>query len=393
VQKDYSPFAPGQPIAPEFFVGRAQQVQILINRVQRSLSNRIEVVFVSGERGIGKTSLARFVHRYAEQHMDVVGTHVHLGGVQDINEAIRRTIERILQESAGKPWHQRLLSPVRKYVREIGVLGVTIAFHPPPDQLQGMAQYFPQEIQRILSIIHESHALLIIWDDINGLAQQESFALWFKSFVDETARRRVPLCFVMIGLEELRRMMIRNNESLARVFYPLEIPLWNEEECREFFQQAFQRVNTRVEKHALDMMVAFSGGHPALAHEIGDAVFLTDKDGVIDLEDAVQGIRSAAEIVGRKYLDPQVLSALRSQRYRSILHKLATIDFGFRFYRSEVLRHLSEGEKRVFDNFLRRMRNLGVIRTARERGRGAYEFVNILHYLYFSMEAKAQRPG
>jgi hypothetical protein len=61
------------------------------------------------------------------------------------------------------------------------------------------------------------------------------------------------------------------------------------------------------------------------------------------------------------------------------------------FERGEVMKSLSRDEGRVFDNFLRRMSELMVIGRDPERGPGAYRFANLLHYLYFQMEAERAR--
>jgi hypothetical protein len=112
-----------------------------------------------------------------------------------------------------------------------------------------------------------------------------------------------------------------------------------------------------------------------LAHEIGDAVFNVDKDGKIDQSDATAGVIAAADIVGKKYLEPQVFRVLRSQKYRAILRKLADSKSGFNmeFVRKDLLQRASTDEKRVLDNFLRRMKALGVIHPAPDGGPGSYE--------------------
>jgi hypothetical protein len=61
--------------------------------------------------------------------------------------------------------------------------------------------------------------------------------------------------------------------------------------------------------------------------------------------------------------------------------------FSIKFKRGEVLRIISDDEKKVFDNFLRKMSGLGVIVRDVEGGPGTYRFPNLLHYLYFWMEA------
>jgi len=389
LQKDYSPFVPGQPVAPEFFVGRAEQVSLLVDRIRQTLSGRLEMVFVSGERGIGKTSLAQFVRWYVERELKIAGAYTHLGGVQEISEAVRRSVERLIQESDGKPWHQRLWDLLRSYIRQVGLFGVTIEFAPPPDLLSNSVRNFPHTLKQLFNALQgEVKGLLLVWDDINGLVQRKEFADWLKSVADETAMARIPVSVILVGLEEVRTALIRNNESLARVLFPLDIPLWGENECAEFFRKAFERVKTEVTEGALRTMVAFSGGHPALAHEIGDAVFRVDSDGIIDQRDAAEGISQAAEIVGRKYLEPQVYRAIRSLRYRKILKVLASEPQNYRFQRSDIIRRLDPNERKVFDNFLRRMQNLGVIVPDEEMGRGAYRFRNALHFFYFGMEGR-----
>ena len=56
-----------------------------------------------------------------------------------------------------------------------------------------------------------------------------------------------------------------------------------------------------------------------------------------------------------------------------------------------MLKELSPQEIKVLDNFLNRMRKLGVIVPDVERGRGAYQFTNQLHALYFWIEAQRAR--
>jgi len=145
----------------------------------------------------------------------------------------------------------------------------------------------------------------------------------------------------------------------------------------------------------MELMVKFSGGLPVLAHEIGDAVWRKSNGPVIGVGDASVGISEAAEIIGKKLLEPQVLRAIRSQRYRSILRKLAR-PLGPSFRRADLFRALSAEERKVCDNFLNRMRKLNVILPDSEAGPGAYRFSNQLHALYFYIEAqraKTQRTS
>jgi hypothetical protein len=185
-----------------------------------------------------------------------------------------------------------------------------------------------------------------------------------------------------------RQELIKAQPSLARLFDLVEIRAWSEDETRALYQKAFSTVGIEIERPALDVLTRYAGGLPVLTHEIGDAAFNLDTDNRIDEAEALKAVIIAADIVGRKHLEPQVFQAIRSTHYRSILRKLAGEPFEVGFQRSEVLHYLSGEEVGVFDNFLRRMSQLGVVRRDTKRGAGAYRFTNLLHYLYFWMEAE-----
>jgi hypothetical protein len=85
-----------------------------------------------------------------------------------------------------------------------------------------------------------------------------------------------------------------------------------------------------------------------------------------------------------------VYNALRSERYRAILRKLGE-SRSRKFKKKDVEERLNEKERKVFHNFLRRMRELGVIELDREGGRGAYRFVNELYPIYIRIESERSR--
>ena len=66
-----SPFRPGQPVPIEFFVGRVNEIERLHGMVKASTRGRFKIGFVSGERGIGKSSLASFVRFLSERENNV----------------------------------------------------------------------------------------------------------------------------------------------------------------------------------------------------------------------------------------------------------------------------------------------------------------------------------
>jgi hypothetical protein len=386
--KERSPFYPGSPVPVELFVGRADKIQSLISYVRNSTFGKQENVFLIGTRGIGKSSLASFLRSYAATEMNMVGIHVFLGRISTLEEMVRHIFERLLKETREQSWFNDISSFFGKNIKQVGLFGISISFSPPPDELQKIVANFPEALNNILlKIIKEKSGLFIALDDINGLAVKSDFANWYKSFVDEVGTHypNFPVFIMLIGLPERRDSLADLQPSLMRIFRPIEIDRLMDEEVDQFITKAFNSVDMEVSLEAKRVIIQYSSGLPLLMHEIGDATFWRDTDGRIDENDALNGVLDAAEKVDEKYLDPKVYRAIRSDRYISIFRKLGEDSIPQSFKKKNLESRLTESEKKVFHNFLRKMIELGVIE--RERERGSYRFVNEIYPIYIWMES------
>ncbi len=297
-----------------------------------------------------------------------------------------------ITETKEQRWFKDIGQFFGKYIKEIGLFGISVSFNPPEKDLKELVRKFPEALDNLLGKIrdYQKSGLFIALDDINGLADKPEFANWYKSFVDEIATqyKDFPVFIMLIGLPEKRDVLSRHQQSLMRIFRVVEIEKLSDKEVEEFLLKAFEKVGIKVNTKAMKHMVHFSSGLPLLMHEIGDATFWINTDEKIDEKDAIQGILTAAEKVGQKYLDPKVYRAIRSERYRSILRKLGRQIVSRNFKKKEVEANLNENEKKVFHNFLRKMRELGVIEPDIEKERGTYRFVNEIYPLYIGVESQ-----
>ena len=389
MKPELSPFKPGQTVPLEFFVGRIAEIERLQSMVKASTQGQFKIGFISGERGIGKSSLASFVRHLSDRNCNTAGCHVYLGGVGELNEMVRKTFDRILNESIDKSWHQEAMGFFGDRVRKVGLFGFSLELNIEDRDLPTLSRNFVPSMRNLLEKLKgQKDALLLILDDINGLATSADFANWLKSMVDEisTSEQKMPLCILVVGLEERRQELIEGQPSLARVFELIDISPWSDDETSEFYQNAFRSMNAKIEKPELSRLVQFTGGLPVLAHEIGDAVWRAAQSLEISAREVSQGIFIAAEIIGRKLLEPQIFRAIRSERYRSILRKMAG-ESQMYFRRAELVANLTEKEAKVVGSFLRRMKKLGAIETI-DGVRGGYKFPTFLHALYFRLESE-----
>ena len=381
---ELSPFRPGLPAPVECFVGRQHEIERLYQMAKASTKGRLMVGFIAGERGIGKSSLASFVRSLCEREGAMAGCHVLLGGAQDLNGMMRKIFNQLLKESIDQPWHKKAAEFFGNRIRSVGLFGITLELDLQEQDLSALAQNFGPSIREFIKKTGKQ-GLLLILDDINGLADSEQVAHWLKSTVDELSlsQPETRLCVLIVGLEERRQALIQHQESLARVFGMLNIEPWSREETGEFYKTTFASAGARIATQDLEILVHFTGGLPVFAHELGDSTWRLAKTLEIDKDAVIRGIANATEIIGRKFLDQQVFNAIRSEKYRSILKKMMGDGPIDRFRRSEVTKNLTQEEIKVFDNFLQRMKKLGAL-TQDPTFRGGYQFPNRLYSLYFS---------
>ena len=320
----------------------------------------------------------------------MLGIHTYLGGVTSLEELVRHVLEEVLRESRQQDWFERVVELFGDRIKQIGLFGVSVTFDAPREELTGLARNFPDALGNLVVTMSENRSgLLIILDDINGLADTPEFANWYKSFADSVATHfgPFPVLVMVSGTVEKKDALAAAQPSLMRVFQTVDIPRLTNEEVRDFFIRAFGEAGMEIEEAALNLMVAYSSGLPILMQEIGDSVFWKSSSSAVRKQDAMGGLVLAAENVGTKYLDPAFYRAVRSTRYRSIVRKMIPSASPSEFTRSEVMLRLDENESKVFDNLLRRLRELGIVEQDLEAGRGSYRFVNELYPLYMILQS------
>ena len=391
---DDSPFTPNQPASVDFFTGREEQVEELLGIVRKAATGTLQVAWIAGERGIGKSSLASLIGFMAEQHNNALVAHVHLGGVHELHEMVKQSYVSLLKDNQSKSWSKKLWTLFENKVRTVGVFGLQIELDIAKKDLAATARNFSESLDHILKNTGtDRKVLLLILDDINGLAKDPGFAHWLKSMVDgvATSKKEVSICLVFVGLQERLDEMRENNPSVIRSFSKIvEIKPWTETETKDFFKNAFSKKGIELGDSNIESLAKYSGGFPVLAHEFGDRVWGLAQDHSVNSGDVVKGIVKAVYSIGERFIEREIVQALGSENYKSILQKIGSASFGeinVTFSREQLLalKTFTEAEKKTLGNFLRRMIKVGGLVSVE---RGVYRFPTRTHRIYFILKAK-----
>jgi hypothetical protein len=396
--KGRSPFYPGQPVPVELFAGRSKQIEYILERgVKQVEAGKPAAIFVQGEYGIGKSSIAAMVQAMAENSHRLHGIYAPLGAAESIDDVGEAVLEATLRSGAFNPTRsERVQQWLAKYVGNQSLFGLTLRAEAlkkdAPTVASGMLPFLTEVRQRLRET--GITGIFLILDEINGISDNPKFAHFIKGIVDTNAMSRspLPLLLMLCGVEERRREMIRHHQPVDRIFGIVEIEPMTAEEMKSFFTKAFESVQIRVEPDAMGMLTEYSAGFPKIMHVVGDAAFWVDRDGAIDRQDAMTALLIAADEVGKKYVDQQVYRALRSKDYHSILGKIAQSGLEMSFQKSDIARGLSDSEKKKFNNFLQKMKRLKVLRSGEVQGEYIFNLRMVRLYIWLE-NLRKQVPG
>ena len=390
-----SPFYPDQPVPIELFVGRESELNRVIERGMGQVKQGKSVsFFVRGDYGIGKSSLARFLTWEANTQHGLFPIYAQLAGCKSLDDVAVAILQAVIDARIYNPmrWKERLGEFLGKFIGEVEILGFGYNFEKLRLQAPNLVTHHGllHFLQSIFSKIKssESYGIFLILDEINGVALQSEFAQFLKGLWDSNAMQskdgHVPLLLMLCGVEQRRRAMIEAHEPVNRIFDVIDVDRLSREESKKFFRRAFDSVFMKYQPEAIERMADWSSGYPKIMHLIGDAVYWNHRDGeAVTVIEAYEGIKEACEIIGRKYFEPNVLNALRSKDYASILSKLADIlksSLNTVFTKASLKEQLSQKEQSKLDNFLSRMKALHAIDPTGNRGE--YKIINNMFFMY-----------
>jgi len=403
ITKGKSPFYPGQPVPVDLFVGRKPQIERIITRGAGQVEQGKPVaMYIQGEYGIGKSSIAGYVQRMAEVEHNLHSIYAPLSNCNNLNDVAEAVLKATIRSGAYDPTRsEKIGNWLGKYISGQSLFGHSI-------DLAALRQDSPtlSSAHEMLDFLSETRKRLkdtgvkgvfLVLDEINGISSEPQFGQFIKSLIDTNALSAspLPLLLILCGVEERRREMIQKHQPVDRIFDVVEITPMTKDETEEFFNKAFESVQMRVDLGALELLTLYSAGFPKIMHLLGDAAYWLNNDDIIDKDDAASSILVAADEVGKKYVDQQVYSALRSKDYRSILKKIGkTSPYEMSFGKSNVASTLSATEKVKFDNFLQKMKRLKVIRSGEIKGEYIFNMRMVRLYIWLqSLEKDKNNSG
>lgn len=388
-------FSPGAPIdAVALFAGRTKQLE----RVLQEIASRGRHVVIFGERGVGKTSLARNLVEVCRggQIQTLAGGTVNCSAGDTFASVWRRAFEDLhfQQTSQGIGLQPE---PTTTTHSASAIVGSLVAPSGEARELE------PEDVRRVLSFFQPSMLVIDEVDRIRDAAFSGLMADTLKSLSDHLVNTTI----ILIGVADSVDHLIAEHASIERSLAQVHMPRMSVKELLEILDKAYKSANLTASPTATAKIASFSRGLPHFTHLLGrEAGLHADSAGrtevtADDVTDSLESaIKNTEQSIQKSYHDA-TFSPRQRTYYPSVLLACALVqtdELGY-FAATDLRSPLSRivGKQMEIPAFAQHLNDFSsdargrVLQKAGQKRRFRYRFTNPLLQPYVIL--KGVRDG
>ena len=256
-------FFPSKAItSPEHLFGRSRQ----LDQISRAFASEGKQVFIYGERGVGKTSLAKTaanIHQSADNEPAIVsceGSSTFGQVMEDVAVACLpgdSLMRRVMQSSALNVGIKGLSFEAAKQIENGQVPPITNI-----NRAIAVLKYIAQ--------LHSKRPIVIIdeFDRIQDLDQKRSFA----EFIKQVSDQELSIKFIFCGISRDIESLIGQHFSAGRYMAPVELGPLPHDALWQIFDAAEESFGVTIHKELKIRAGLIADGYPYFMHLIGDCL-------------------------------------------------------------------------------------------------------------------------
>ena len=391
-----NPFRPGSPVVPGMFVGRINEIERIEDSLFQTKADRSSHFMITGERGIGKTSLLLYLNYIASKEIAVEGNWLNFLVVNlDISTNTTQLVlmERIklaLDKKLAKEERVRAsLKTLWQVFKRIEIADSRIRDESSGTDHEVLLDRFAYALADVAkrtcgkhdsaSILDATYDGILILLDEDNSPKELQLGSFLKLLLERIQRQGCNRVMVgLAGLPELRDVLRKSHESSLRLFDDITVGRLNENEVLEVIQRCLEKAKevngyeTTMEDGAKNILFALSEGYPHFIQQFGYSAFDYDEDGNIDVNDVRKGAFSpggALEQIGNHYYRSNFYNKIQKDSYRQVLRIMADKLDGW-VTLAEIKKRFKGGST-TLTNAIRALRERHII-ISKEGVRGVY---------------------
>ncbi len=340
----FNPFRPGSPVPPGMFTGRLKEVDTLEKALFQTKHGNPQHVLITGERGIGKSSLLLYLDAVAqgvaaipsaeEFHFHFVVLRFEPHPNEELRELLRRLALSLTKLDTNIHDIKAKAQKLWAFVQRIEAGGFKLSGGPESAPQVELDDFTDSICEFLQNLGDERDGLLLVVDEADRAEKCDfgSFCKILTERVQRSSSNRLGL--VLAGLPALTDLLVSSHESSLRIFEHIELtPLKNgdrKEVVLAGLKVAAEKGDpVTITDDALESISQMSDGYPQFIQQFAHSAFEATTDNIIDLEDFRNGLWDAISQLAAKYFRGPVLQGIFSDDYRTVLAALAKSSDGW----------------------------------------------------------------
>lgn len=331
-------FFPSKAISsPEHLFGRTKQ----LDQISRAFASEGKQVFIYGERGVGKTSLAKtaaYIHKSSDNDPAIVACEASSNFfqlIEDIATACLPSADLMVNRSVSSKGGS------------IGIRGLSLEMSQQIEKgniprVTNLNQAI--SVLKYIADIHSRQPVVIIdeFDRIEDEDTKRSFAEFIKQISDQDLKIKFIFCGIAKDIESL----IGQHFSAGRYMAPVELGPLPHDALWQIFEKAEDTFGVTIDKELKIRAGRIADGYPYFMHLIGDCLIwnMFQQEGCEDTatpEIFEQSVRQAVEDA-----EPMLRDC-----YDAATKKYASEDYHTVLWAVSAVRVFPKKWREIYDNY------------------------------------------
>jgi hypothetical protein len=391
-----NPFAPNSPVHPGMFVGRVSEIIKLESSLVQTKAGNPSHFMITGERGIGKSSILNYIKHVAEGMEGLKDTKVSFLVVDtDIDPnttqlGLVKKIELGLNRALGKTETARaFLCNSWDFLKRVEVSGVKVRPGERSENEELLLEEFSYSLADIVGRVcseddpslFAAHfdGIMFLIDEADKASKSLSLGSFFKLLTERLHRRGCDrVVFGIAGLPEVRAVLADSHLSSLRLFEEVILGRLSPAEVNRVIDVGLTRANhsnteqTSITDEAKSALAYYSEGYPHFIQQFASSAFEVDTDNIINHDDVIGGAfnkRGAIELIGERYYRDNFYNKIQKESYRQVLRIMA--DKQDDWVTKKEIKNKFKGPETTLDNAIAALRDRQII-LVKEGERGVY---------------------
>jgi len=382
------PFFPDRPAdSPDLFAGRLDEVNELLQYLFNTANQRPKHILITGDRGIGKSSMLRQTQRIAQGQQELIEKLRSELGPESVVEAPDFSFVTVWHSADSGQDAEAFagtLINAAKSEMESFFSNFTIEWNwlvtvkrdtPNVNSATDLAKQFCKTVKKAADklVAEKRSGIIFCIDEADTFPPNSGVAIFLKNVIDSLHPMGIKnVAFVLAGISGALQCLMHEHPSVSRSFHEVHMPPLSFDEGSALLRNGFQSVNVSFDQAVIAEAFAISAGCPEPLHLLGSALLSVDTDGHLAKDDLLAAKRKILNSTRHSVLESRLVHAGSGINQR-ILQAMATS--GDTVATSEQIRSQLPINDDDFSSALQALIERNVIK---KEAKGAYRFVEPL---------------